>query len=89
MEFEPLSNTLDIPILPTMDDISFQEIIKKYNLNPEEAEEHLYSIIKNTSEAALVNNKEIPTEDELLNELTTRINPNIIFKNISKDVKYK
>jgi len=85
MEFEPLSNTLDIPILPTMDDSSFQEIIEKYNLNPEK---DLYSIIKNTSEAALANNMKIPTEDELLNELMTRINSNLFFNKITKDVKY-
>jgi hypothetical protein len=88
MEFEPLSNTLDIPILPTIDDIYFQEIIQKDNLNSEQAEERLNYIIENTSQAALENNSKIPTEDELLNELTTRINPNIIFTNISKNVKY-
>ncbi len=47
------------------------------------------SIIENTSQGALENNSKIPTEDELLNELMTRINSNIIFKNISKDVKYR
>ena len=89
MEFEPLSNTLDIPILPTIDDIYIQEIIQKDNLNSEQAEERLNYIIESASKNALDDNSNTPTEDELLNELTTRINPNIIFKNISKDVKYR
>lgn len=79
MEFEPLSNTLDIPILPTIDDIYIQEIIQKDNLNSDQAEKRMDYIIESTSQHTLENNSEIPTEYELLNELITRINPNLFF----------
>jgi len=89
MAFEPLYNTLDIPILPTMNDIYIQEIIQKNNYNSDQAEKILDSIIENTNQDALDNNYKIPTEDELLNELMTRINSNLFFNNINKDVKYR
>ena len=89
MAFEPLYNTLDIPILPTIDDIYIQEIIQTKDLNSDEAEKLLDYIIENTNQDALDNNYKIPTEDELLNELMTRINSNLFFNNINKDVKYR